>query len=203
MEAAVQPGFERFDGPLRSRALLANVSQENQETLFRFMSSTEDPKFFTDNSPAFRLRANAEAVRSSDLAIYLECGDHDAINLHDGNEFLHRLLWDLDISHEYHLVKDADHLGPSVPVRMVEAFSFLSKALQTAGVEVGTGEPSSAGKAWIEWSAGGMQGEAPEVDLTSEDGVAIIREQFRAVRDEVSKIDPTINRRYAILPPTI
>ena len=202
LEAAIQPGFERFDGAPRSRVLLANASRENQETLFKFMSSTENPEFFTDNSPASRLRANANAIRSSDMAIYLECGDHDAINLHDGNEFLHRLLWDLDISHEYHLVKDADHLGPSLPARMIEAFGFLSKALQTAGAEAETSELSEAGKSWVEWTAAGMQGEAPEIDLTSEDGVAIIREQFRTVREEVSKVDPTIDRRYAILPPT-
>jgi hypothetical protein len=39
--------------------------------------------------------------------------NRDFLNAHDGAEFLHRVLWDLDLWHEYHLVRNADHGGPT------------------------------------------------------------------------------------------
>src|SRR5258708_737171 len=55
---------------------------------------------FQANNPANLLGAGADAIRKSGLAIYLEVGDQDFLNAHDGTEFLHRILWDLDIAHE-------------------------------------------------------------------------------------------------------
>ena len=56
------------------------------------------------DNPARQAHDNAAAIRASGLAIYLEVGDEDFLNLHDGTEFVHRVLWDHDIRHEYHLV---------------------------------------------------------------------------------------------------
>ena len=161
-----------------------------------------DVNLFESNSPAARLLNNADDIRSSGLAIYLECGDNDALNLHDGTEFLHRVLWDLDISHEYHLVKDADHVGPSIAARLHEAIHFLSNALQNPrGVETNA-DLSESGKAWMAWAESGMQGEGPDFDLMSEEGVSVLRAQFAPVRSVIAEVDPTINRRYAVLPPS-
>ena len=33
----------------------------------------------------------------------------DFLNVHDGAEFPHRVLWDLDLWHEYRLVRNTDH----------------------------------------------------------------------------------------------
>ena len=84
---------------------------------------------FVNESPARVVRDDPEAIRSSNLEIYLEVGDQDYTNLHDGAEFLHRVLWDHDIRHEYHLVRWADHIGKSMLVRTVEAHRFLGAAL--------------------------------------------------------------------------
>ena len=107
MEPAIEPGTTRADSPLRSRlySAVADVG------IARLIGPKADISLFDSNAPSTRLLSNADAVRASGMEIYLECGDHDALNLQDGTEYLHRLLWDLDISHEYHLVKDADHVG--------------------------------------------------------------------------------------------
>lgn len=81
-------------------------------------------------NPANRALANAEAIRGSGLAIYLECGGDDVINAQDGAEFLHRMLWDQDIEHEYHLLAGADHVGESIVPRMKTAFEWLGRQLQ-------------------------------------------------------------------------
>src|SRR5271156_5002358 len=44
------------------------------------------------------------------------------LNAHDGAEFLHRVLWELDLSHEYHLVRSADHGGLTMRPRLRAMF---------------------------------------------------------------------------------
>ena len=60
---------------------------------------------------------------------------------------------------------------------MVEAFAFLSNALQKVGQDM-EDEPtvSDAGRAWMEWIQGGMQGNGPAFNLDSAEGVAALRE---------------------------
>jgi S-formylglutathione hydrolase len=50
-------------------------------------------------------------------------------HLHEAVEYLHRLLWDQKIQHEYHLVRGADHVGRTVPPRAMEALAFLTRLL--------------------------------------------------------------------------
>lgn len=88
-----------------------------------------DPELFAANNPANRANANASRIRESALPIYLEAGDNDFVNAHDGTEFLHRVLWDLDVSHEYRLVRGADHGGPTFRPRMRATYIWLSAAL--------------------------------------------------------------------------
>lgn len=99
-----------------------------------------DPALVAANNPANRAIDNADAIRDSGLAIYIDAADHDTLNLMDGAEFLHRVLWDLDISHEYHLVRGADHVGASVVPRLSEAFGFLGESLGPA-----VPDPAAAG----------------------------------------------------------
>jgi len=49
--------------------------------------------------------------------------------LFEGSEFLHRVLYDAGIKHEYHLVRGADHLGRKVRTRSMEALQFLTRVL--------------------------------------------------------------------------
>ncbi len=41
-----------------------------------------------------------------------------------GTEFLHRILFDAGLSHEYRLVRGADHLGETLGPRFQDAFGF-------------------------------------------------------------------------------
>jgi S-formylglutathione hydrolase len=196
LEPGIEPGFNRDQSPPRSRVYAGDADHP-------LIGEGADPAQFEANAPAARLRNNADAVRDSGMYIYLECGDHDALNLHDGTEFLHRLLWDLDISHEYHLVKDADHLGPTLLARNLEAFRFLSESLQKAQrAKQPAPELADEAKAWIAWQAAGMQGPPPALDLASEQGPLALRAVFAERHAATTRIDPTMARRYGILPPT-
>ncbi len=120
---------------------------------------------------ANRARQNAPRIRQSGLPIFLEVGDDDFVNAQDGSEFLHRVLWELDISHEYHLVRGADHGGPTFRPRMRAMYAWVSAVLNPAG-------PS------------------PE-----QAAVDAMRAQLRPAREAAAKVDPTTQRRFGRLPP--
>lgn len=86
-----------------------------------------DEAYWADNNPASI--AAKDPGRLSELAVYIEAGDQDMFFLHHGTEFLHRILFDAGVSHEYRLVKGAEHVGPSIGVRFLDAMSFFGRAL--------------------------------------------------------------------------
>ena len=139
----------------------------------RFIGATRDPDLYAANHPANRAIANAARIRDSQLAIYIEAGDNDFVNAHDGTEFLHRTLWDLDISHEYHLVRGADHGGPTFRPRMRATFAWVSAAIAPPPVE-----PSPEQRA-----------------------LDAIRAQLEPLRDQAALSDPTARRKFGILRP--
>ena len=49
--------------------------------------------------------------------------------MHRGTEFLHRVLFDHGVPHDYHLARGADHLGRSLGRRFAHALDFLGVAL--------------------------------------------------------------------------
>ncbi len=86
-----------------------------------------DRAYWAANNPANIAKANPDRLLG--LGIYLEVGDQDMFYLNHGTEFLHRILFDAGISHEYRLVKGADHVGPSIQVRNRDALAFLQREL--------------------------------------------------------------------------
>lgn len=94
------------------------------------LGERRDARLYRTDHPACRARARAS--RLSALAIRIDAGSRDAVHAHDGAEHLHRLLWDLDVPHDYHLLRDADHVGPSIPARLVAAFAFVGRYLTKA-----------------------------------------------------------------------
>lgn len=98
----------------------------------RLIGPHRDADLFAANNPANRAIRNAARIRERDLAIYIEAGDHDSINVHDGAEFLHRIPWDLDISHGYRLTRGADHVGATLIPRMREMYLRLGRELSAA-----------------------------------------------------------------------
>jgi S-formylglutathione hydrolase len=89
-----------------------------------------DEAHFRANNPASILVRNRDKVVATGLRIYMEAGSADAVRLHEGTEFLHRLLWELDVPHEYRHILGAGHLGPSVGRRYLDALSFIGRADQ-------------------------------------------------------------------------
>jgi S-formylglutathione hydrolase len=90
---------------------------------------TRDAELYRSNHPVARARRHADAIAAEDLAVYIDAGSRDAVNAHDGAEFLHRTLWELDLPHAYHLHRDADHVGPSLVSRLTGAFAWLGRHL--------------------------------------------------------------------------
>jgi S-formylglutathione hydrolase len=138
----------------------------------RLIGPGRDPELFAANNPANRARANASRIRESGLPIFLEAGDSDFVNAHDGAEFLHRVLWDLDISHEYRLARGGDHGGDTFRPRMRAAFAWLSAELTGTAAE-----PSAEERA-----------------------LHAMRAQLQPLRDQAARLDPTAHRRFGILP---
>lgn len=101
-------------------------SDELMQTIF---GKPFDEGYWEANNPASIAVANAEKIRASGLGIYIDAGDMDAFNLHEATEFMHRIMWDFKIPHEYHLVRGADHVGRTIRPRATEALAFLTRVL--------------------------------------------------------------------------
>jgi len=99
------------------------------ESIFGKPPQGFDEAYWEANNPASIAVAKAEKLRAAGLGIYLEAGDEDSYNLHEATEFLHRILWDHQIKHEYHLVRGADHVGRTMRGRAMEGLEFLARML--------------------------------------------------------------------------
>jgi len=125
MQPILEPAFDALDVTARNK--IHHVAGGPSELI----GAGRDPSTVESNNPANLARANAAAIRESSMSIYLEVGDDDLVNAHDGVEFLHRTLWDLDIAHEYHLLRGVDHVGASIVPRMRAAYEWIGRSLQT------------------------------------------------------------------------
>ena len=95
----------------------------------RLYGSPVDPEYWAAHNPASIAHANPDRIRQSGLQIYIEAGDLDSYWMYEGAEFLHQVLWNVKIPHEYHLVRGGDHQGATLPRRRLEAMSFLGRVL--------------------------------------------------------------------------
>jgi S-formylglutathione hydrolase len=88
-----------------------------------------DEAAWAASNPASMVAADPARLRASGLDIFLQVGDFDFHGFHEGVEFLHRVLWDRRIQHEYRLVRGMDHGGATVTPHLVEAFRFFGRVL--------------------------------------------------------------------------
>ncbi len=123
LEPGIDPALKWKDVQPRNRFWR---SQELMESIF---GKPFDDAYWESNNPAAIAVAKAEPLRASGLGIYLDAGDEDSYNLHEAAEFLHRILWDHKIPHEYHLVRGADHVGRTLGPRAMEGLAFLARML--------------------------------------------------------------------------
>ena len=96
------------------------------ETIY---GSPVDREYWNANNPATIAQARADAIRESGIRIFLEAGDEDVFWLYEGTEFMHQVLWDQKIRHEYRLYYGADHVGRTLGPRTEEAYLFLASSL--------------------------------------------------------------------------
>jgi S-formylglutathione hydrolase len=127
LEPGIEPAIKWKDVQQRHRFWRSDAVIE------RVFGKPIDAAYWEANNPASILAAKPDRVRNAGLAIYLECGDEDALGLYEAAEFLHRLLWDKGVKHEYHLVRGADHVGRTIRPRSLEALGFIGRALAPPG----------------------------------------------------------------------
>ena len=180
LQPMIEPGLRASDVGARNRLHHAAVP-------------SPDDALWEVNNPANRARANAQAIRDSSMAIYIDAADHDFLNAHDGAEFLHRTLWDLDLAHEYHLVREADHGGPTMRPRMRAMFGWLADVLRPPVSNPSIEEAAAA------WFGSGMQGKPPAGATTSEAFIQFMRARFEPLREKAAESDPAVKRRYGVV----
>lgn len=125
--AAMEPGIE----PALSFGEIALEDRFwRDDALFeQIYGSPVDEAYWAANNPANIALDDSARLRDAELAIAIECGDLDSFGLHRGTEFLHRILFDNGVPHDYHLVRGADHLGRSLSRRVAHMLDFVGAAL--------------------------------------------------------------------------
>ena len=129
LEPGIDPALKWKDVKPRNRFYR---SDQLMQTIF---GKPLDEGYWEANNPASICVANADKIRASGLEIYIDAGDQDAFNINEGTEFMHRILWDYKIAHEYHLVRGADHVGRTIRPRTIEALQFLTRVLNPPPVD--------------------------------------------------------------------
>lgn len=123
LEPGIDPALKWKDVKPRNRFYRGD---QLMQTLF---GNPFDEAYWEGNNPASICVANADKIRASGLEVYIDVGDQDAFNINEGTEFMHRILSDYKIAHEYHLVRGADHVGRTIRPRTAEALEFLTRVL--------------------------------------------------------------------------
>jgi S-formylglutathione hydrolase len=201
LEPAVDPALSLDDIAERNHFFYPLVLDSGGDaSADALVGRNREAALFRQNNPANVAIANADAIRASGIAIYIEAADQDVFNLHDGAEFLHRVLWDLDIAHDYHVACGADHVGPSLPPRMRATYAWVGSKLLPPDPD--SNEITPAERAWVEWMESGSKGTPPLIDPVSPAMVRAYRRWLEGAREDAAKVDPTTNRRYGVLPPT-
>jgi S-formylglutathione hydrolase len=120
LEAGIEPALSFDDVKMRNRF------QRNDAFFKSIFGDPVDRAFWKKANPANMAIDNRAAILAQGLQIYVDADDLDMFHLDEGNEFLHRVLWDHQIPHEYRLVHGADHLGKSLSPRLRDGFRFLT-----------------------------------------------------------------------------
>lgn len=100
------------------------------DELHQAMGSTQAD--YANNSVYHLARANSAALRKSYPALYFDCGDADEFGLHDGARYLHGVLNELAIPHEFRSIPGAGHADAAIASRQEDAIRFIGKCLAMA-----------------------------------------------------------------------
>jgi len=119
MEPGIEPALAFRDIKLEDRFW------RSEELFAEIYGKPVDEAYWAANNPANIAQSDLQGLAKSKLGIYLEVGDEDSFGLDRGTEFLHRVLRDGGVPHEYHLVRGGDHLGRTLQPRLREALGFI------------------------------------------------------------------------------
>lgn len=137
--AAVEPAIEEsneWEHVLRRDRVIRD------DTLMQeLFGNPIDAVHFRENHPRTIAERNGHNIVASGLDIYFECGDEDMLHLQYGAEALYRQLFAHGIDHEYRLVRGANHLGPTLNGRLVDAFRFIGRTLERRGLPSADPDP--------------------------------------------------------------
>ncbi|NVM16960.1 MAG: esterase [Candidatus Lokiarchaeota archaeon] len=120
-EPAIEPVYEWDEIEVRDNFY------RPKELFEKIFGVPVDKEYWKKNNPAYILRENAEDIRNSGIKIYLEVGTRDFLGLYRGAEFIHRLLFDNRIDHEFRLVYDGDHIGVTLKERFHNGLLALNR----------------------------------------------------------------------------
>jgi S-formylglutathione hydrolase len=129
-EPAIEPALAYDDITLRDKIGRPDGNPgafQDRILLKQIYGDPIDKDYWAANHPTTIIKKDPSRLLG--LGIYLEVGDQDLLYINQGTEFLHRVLFDAGISHEYRLVKGADHVGPSLVPRSLDAFAFIGRQL--------------------------------------------------------------------------
>jgi len=127
-EPAIEPALAYDDITLRDKIGRPDgAGLQDRILLKRIYGDPIDKDYWAANNPATIIAKDPSRLLG--LGIYLEVGDQDLFYIDQGTEFVHRVLFDAGISHEYRLVKGADHVGASLVPRSLDAFAFIGRQL--------------------------------------------------------------------------
>jgi S-formylglutathione hydrolase len=125
-EPAIEPALAYDEITPRDKIGRADgTGLQDRILLFRIYGDPIDKDYWAANNPATIIKRAPSRLLG--LGIYLEVGDQDLFYINQGTEFVHRVLFDAGISHEYRLVKGADHVGASLVPRSLDAFAFVGR----------------------------------------------------------------------------
>ncbi len=121
--AVLEPAIE---AAFNWEALTTSDTFYREDVYTKIFGDPVDPEYWEANHPT--AIANAHPRSLDDLNIYIEVGDVDDLKLYRGVEFLHRVLFDHGVEHEYRLVRGADHLGSEfMKLRFVNMLGFVNR----------------------------------------------------------------------------
>ena len=127
-EPAIEPALAYDDITPRDKIGRPDgTGLQDRILLKRIYGDPIDKEYWAANHPTTIIKM--DPTRLLGLGIYLEVGDQDLFYINQGTEFVHRVLFDAGISHEYRLVKGADHVGASLVPRALDAFAFIGRQL--------------------------------------------------------------------------
>jgi S-formylglutathione hydrolase len=195
--AAISPSLEPARTP--HEVPLRNRYHYPPEVPAALLGPARDAALYERDHPATRAREHATMLRRDELAVYIDAAGRDALHAHDGAEYLHRTLWQLDIAHEYHLRRDADHVGPGLTERLREAFAWVAARIAPRAA-VPLSEHELAWQAWLEQA----RTDVPPLPPLPPESVLfpqLLRAQLAEARRQAAEQDETMSRVYGLLPP--